>query len=58
MAMNKPVLLLKDQTVEAIQSDLTGKLYKTFDPYNPKGTIPDQLTKWFEDNGIIVHQRG
>jgi len=54
MAMNKPVLLLKDKTVAATQSDLTGKLYKTFDPHDPEGTIPDQLTKWLLDNGIVV----
>jgi hypothetical protein len=54
MAMNKPVLLLKDKTVETLQADLAGKLYKQFDPHDPEGTIPDQLTKWLEDYGIIV----
>src|SRR5207237_3872559 len=50
MAMNKPVLLLKDQTVAALQSDLTGKLYKIFNPPDPKATIPNQVTDWIEDN--------
>jgi len=54
MAMNKPVLILKDKTVPVIQSDLAGKLYKPFDPHDPEGTLPNQLTKWLEDNGIIV----
>lgn len=54
MAMNKPVLLLKDKTVETLQADLAGKLYKPFDPHDPEGTIPGQLTKWLEDYGIIV----
>jgi hypothetical protein len=54
MAMNKPVLLLKDRTVRTLQADLTGKLYKSFDPHNPQRTIPKQLTKWLEDNGITV----
>ena len=54
MAMNKPVLLLKDQTIGTLQADLAGKLYKEFDPHDPEGTIPGQLAKWLEDNGIIV----
>lgn len=54
MAMNKPVLLLKDKTVQALQADLAGKLYKQFDPHDPDGTVPDQLTRWLEDNGIAV----
>ena len=54
MAMNKPVLLLKDKTVPTLQTDLAGKLYKPFDPHDPEGTIPVQLTKWLEDYGIIV----
>ncbi len=56
MAMNKPVLLLKDQTVQTLQSDLAGKLYKQFDPHDPVGTLPAQIKKWLEDNGIIVPQ--
>lgn len=54
LAMNKPVLLLKDQTLPNIQSDLAGKLYKPFDPHDPEGTIPPLLEKWLEDYGIIV----
>jgi hypothetical protein len=57
LAMNKPVLLLKDRTLEAIQSDLAGKLYKNFDPHDPDGTIPELLNKWLEDNGIVVPKR-
>jgi hypothetical protein len=54
MALNKPVLLLKDRTLPSLQADLAGRLYRTFDPHDPEGTIPNQLTKWFEDNGIVV----
>jgi nucleoside 2-deoxyribosyltransferase len=54
MAMNKPVLLLKDKTVETLPADLAGKLYKPFDPHDPEGTIPAQFTKWLEDYGIVV----
>lgn len=57
MAMNKPVLLLKDQTVSTLPADLAGKLYKPFDPHDPENTIPKQLTKWLEDYGIIVPNR-
>jgi hypothetical protein len=57
LAMNKPVLLLKDKTLEETQSDLAGKLYKNFDPHDPEGTIPELLNKWLEDNGIVVPKR-
>ncbi len=57
LAMNKPVLLLKDKTVETLQADLAGKLYKQFDPHDPEGTIPNQLTKWLEDYGIVVSKK-
>jgi len=57
LAMNKPVLLLKDKTVETLQADLAGKLYKPFDPHDPEGTIPAQLTKWLEDYGITIPKR-
>jgi hypothetical protein len=54
MAMNKPVLLLKDQTLPQLQADLAGKLYKGFDPHDPEATIPPQFEKWLEDYGIIL----
>jgi hypothetical protein len=54
LAMNKPVLLLKDKTVETLQADLAGRLYKQFDPHDPENTIPAQLEKWLSDNGIIL----
>ena len=51
------VQALKDKTVETLQTDLAGELYKEFDPHDPEGTIPAQLTKWLEDYGIIVSKR-
>jgi len=57
MAMNKPVLLLKDRTIKTLQADLAGKLYKPFDPHDPEGTVPKQLDKWLEDYGVIVPRR-
>ena len=53
MALGKPVCLLKDKTIEVLQADLIGKLYKPFDVHNPGNTIPPQITKWLEDKGII-----
>lgn len=54
LAMNKPVLLLKERTVKTLQADLMGKLYKEFDEHNPAGTLPEQLERWLIDNGVIV----
>jgi hypothetical protein len=54
MALNKPVLLLKDRTLGRLQTDLVGRLYRAFDPFNPEDTIPPQLVKWFDDYGIAV----
>lgn len=54
MAMNKPVLLLKERTIKALQADLMGKLYRQFDEHDPAATIPNQLEGWLSDNGIIV----
>ncbi len=54
MAMNKPVLLLKDETLPSLQTDLAGKLYKPFDPHEPETTIPPQLETWLQDYGIVV----
>ena len=57
MALNKPVLLLKDRTLPSLQADLAGRLYRTFDPHDPEGTIPQQLTTWFEDHGIVISKQ-
>jgi hypothetical protein len=54
MAMNKPVLLLKDRTIKTLQTDLAGRLYKPFDPHAPDTTLPMQLEKWLFDYGIVV----
>lgn len=54
MAMDKPVLLLKDKSVKALQSDLAGRLYRNFDQFDPEKTIPQEMTSWLADNGIIV----
>lgn len=52
MALDKPVCLLKDQTLKTLHTDLIGKLYKTFDPQNPKDSIPAKLEKWLTDKSL------
>ncbi len=52
MALNKPVLLLKDKTLKTLQADLNGKLYKPFDTRNPGTTLPSVIEKWLKDKGF------
>lgn len=52
MALNKPVLLLKDKTLKSLQTDLVGKLYHQFDFQYPEETIPLVLDKWLNDKEI------
>ena len=52
MALNKPVLLLKDKTLKSLQTDLVGKLYYQFDFQYPEKTIPIVLDKWMSDKEI------
>lgn len=52
-AISKPICLLKDKTLQTLQTDLVGKLYREFDPQNPVGTIPPQLSKWMTDKGLL-----
>ena len=53
LGLKKPVLLLKDQTLHALQADLVGHLYRPFDPLNPGATIPKQIDRWLEDKNLI-----
>lgn len=53
LGMGKDVLLLKDKTLKSLSTDLTGRLYKQFDPIDAENTLPDQLEKWLNDKGII-----
>ena len=51
-ALGKKLCLLKDLTLTALHTDLTGKHYREFDPYDPEGTIPPQLSRWLKDRGL------
>jgi len=53
LAMGKEICLLKDQTLPLLQTDLMGKLYRTFDPLDPIASIPPALTKWMQDRRVI-----
>ncbi len=52
--LKKIVCLLKDQTLQTLNTDLVGKLYKSFDPQEPEKTIPEVLEKWLIDREIIT----
>ena len=53
LVMGKPVCFLKDQTLRTLNTDLVGRLYKTFDPQDPKPTINNELSKWLRDKDLI-----
>jgi hypothetical protein len=54
LGLGKSVCYLKDKTLPMLQTDLIGKLYRTFDPQNPQGTIPPELLRWMGSKGFIV----
>jgi hypothetical protein len=37
-----------------LQTDLIGKLYRTFDTYDANGTIPNELEGWLNDKGMLA----
>lgn len=47
-AMNRQVLLLKDLRMAKMPSDMTGKLYRTFDTYRITLSIHEQISQWAE----------
>lgn len=53
MALHKPVCLLKDQTLRALQTDLMGRIYRTFDPQSPQKSIPSQLRSWMAEKHLL-----
>jgi hypothetical protein len=53
MALGKPVLFLKDTTLDSLHTDLVGKLYEIFDVQSPHETIPPVLEKWLKNKSII-----
>ena len=53
MAMNKPILFLKDDTLPKLHTDLVSKLYEEFDNQNPHKSIPAVLRKWLKNFEFI-----
>lgn len=53
MALKKPILFLKDRTLDSLHSDLVGRLYYPFDVQNLDSTIPLIVEKWLTDKEII-----
>jgi hypothetical protein len=49
MGLGKAVCFLKDRTVDVLQTDLIGKLYKSFDAADAAGTIPERLREWLDE---------
>ena len=54
MGMKKPLCLLKERTVEALPSDLQGRIYVSFDGARIEESLSAALIKWLSDNGISV----
>jgi len=53
LALGKPVLLLKDKTLQQLHTDLVGKLYRVFDPQDIAATLPSEIEKWLKDKGLV-----
>ena len=52
MAKKKDILLLKEKHLEALYSDLVGKLYKTFDSLEIQSSLKSCIREWLKDIGI------
>ncbi|MEI6335287.1 MAG: hypothetical protein WCS87_12055 [Methylococcaceae bacterium] len=52
LSQTKRILLLKDQAIPALPTDIVGKIYRPFNAHEILKTIPPQLEKWFNDCSI------
>lgn len=52
LAMQKPVCILKDRTLQALPTDLMGKLYSEFDSLDPVASISRSLSVWLRDKKL------
>jgi len=62
MALGKPVCFLKDSTLKALHTDLTGKLYRAFNPQEVDTSVPRAVGAWLRDKNLLadrekVHQK-
>lgn len=53
MALGKRVLLLKEQRMPRVPTDITGKLWKPFSIFDVHTTITQQIDAWAKDIGLI-----
>lgn len=53
MAMNKPILFLKDKTLTSLHTDLVSRLYYEYDFQNPRETLEIVVNKWLTDKELI-----
>ncbi|TKB26481.1 hypothetical protein FCL47_08690 [Desulfopila sp. IMCC35006] len=53
-AQSKRCLLLKDQRMPKLPTDIVGKLYKEFDTYNITKTVTPAVQKWCTDIGLSL----
>lgn len=49
MALNKRCLLLKDQRMSGLPTDVVGKLYRSFDTYRIRETVTEAIDRWAVD---------
>ena len=49
LAIQKPVLVLKDKRVPNLPTDLVGRLYREFDSYNLEVTVEAVIDGWIEE---------
>ena len=52
LSQGKPLLLLKDQAIEQMPSDIIGKIYRPFNTYQPEETIPPRVREWLDSYGL------
>ncbi len=55
LALGKPVCLLKDRTLQALQSDLVGRLYDSFDVQQVEETLPPVLVRWLREKRLTSY---
>jgi predicted nucleotide-binding protein len=53
LGLRKPVLLLKDQTLPRLPSDLVGRLYTEFNTFDVKGTLPAGIQHWLVNKKLL-----
>ena len=52
MAIRKPICLLKDKSLKSLHTDIIGRIYQEFDPYDPFTTISRELSSWLCQKGF------